>query len=403
MRAADVVEASALLRPRLVQLADAITRLRKRVWEEEWGANGVSRAPRRRVPAEVKPVASPESLRTVRLLKWLLKTAVDERIELGGRLPTDGLKKADGLPGVGQEGRLNYRTWWSDWERHSWTPFIPTPWARFSSRAGVVEATEFAAYVPDDGLLLREESSPVIYVLHGGACFPIPSQAELQALGLSAARLLMTVPADALIAATMARDGTLVKERVAPDVYVIYGGAKFRIPDPAEFGALGFDWGRVRPLPVGAAASIPSTARDGTLVKERVAPEIYVIYGGAKFLIPSLAEFGALGFNSERVRVLPVGAAASISNTPRDGTLLTERVYIDTRVVPTTGAPFPRAPREGIHVQANVGAGIFAIVGGQKCLLSGRPEDFGYSSREVRVVPSGALRAFPPGPPLVVS
>ena len=118
-------------------------------------------------------------------------------------------------------------------------------------------------------------------------------------------------------------DGTLLKELSKPTVYVVYGGAKFGIPSPEVFNALGFSWGNIRVVPDGALAPIPNgIPRDSTLLKELSNPTVYVVYGGAKFGIPSPEVFNALGFSWGNIRVVPDGALASVPNIPRDGTLL---------------------------------------------------------------------------------
>jgi hypothetical protein len=47
---------------------------------------------------------------------------------------------------------------------------------------------------------------------------------------------------------------SLVREQSNPAVYLIVGGTKFWITDPAEFDALGFDWGKVRTVVDGSLA-----------------------------------------------------------------------------------------------------------------------------------------------------
>lgn len=110
---------------------------------------------------------------------------------------------------------------------------------------------------------------------------------------------------------------------------------------------------------------------ENDIVKEVSNPAIYVIYGGAKFHIPSPAVFSELGFDSSKIRVVPDGVMARVSVVPRDGTVLRE----------LSSAP------------------VYVIQNGQKCWIS-TPivlERFGGWS-VVKVVPYGGLDLIPMGP-----
>jgi hypothetical protein len=74
-------------------------------------------------------------------------------------------------------------------------------------------------------------------------------------------------------------DGDLWGERSRPEVYVMYGGAKFYIPSVDEFSALGFSWSTILEVPNGELIRIPDMPQDGTLLRERSYPEVYVIRG----------------------------------------------------------------------------------------------------------------------------
>jgi hypothetical protein len=105
-------------------------------------------------------------------------------------------------------------------------------------------------------------------------------------------------------------DGTLLKEQSNPAVYVVYGGAKFHIPSEEEFLALGFAWEAIRVEPDGALVSLPNVPRDGTLLKERSTPPVYVMRGGRKSHIPNEQRFEELGFAWSDIRVVPDGVLA---------------------------------------------------------------------------------------------
>ena len=64
-------------------------------------------------------------------------------------------------------------------------------------------------------------------------------------------------------------DGTLLRETSRPEVYVIYGQARFCIPTPEEFEALGFDWEKVEVVGDGTATNLPMVSITGTLPRDR--------------------------------------------------------------------------------------------------------------------------------------
>jgi hypothetical protein len=79
----------------------------------------------------------------------------------------------------------------------------------------------------------------------------------------------------ALVTDNIPRDGTLLKERDKDGIYVVYGGAKFGIPSLQAFEDLGFDGAKVGRVPHGALAQIPDMPRDGTLLREKGNDAVY--------------------------------------------------------------------------------------------------------------------------------
>jgi hypothetical protein len=133
-------------------------------------------------------------------------------------------------------------------------------------------------------------------------------------------------------------DGTLLRSNAQPAVvYVVFGGAKFRL-DAAN--AVGFDVTRTQLEPSSVVNGLPFAPVDGTLLREANDPRVFVVYGRAKFWIPDPPTLASLGFTFARVRVVPPGALANIPLVPRRGTLLRKqgdpRVFLVTRM-PTVG------------------------------------------------------------------
>jgi hypothetical protein len=81
------------------------------------------------------------------------------------------------------------------------------------------------------------------------------------------------------------RDGTLHREEWG-GIYVIHGGAKFLIPTMEILKKL-YPGVPVAQVWDGALNALPTVPKDGTLLREE-SGEIYVIHGGAKVLIPNM-------------------------------------------------------------------------------------------------------------------
>jgi hypothetical protein len=105
-------------------------------------------------------------------------------------------------------------------------------------------------------------------------------------------------------------DGAILREASNAPVYVIYGGAKFWIPTPAVLDQYG-GWGAVQIVPDGTLAAVPAIPRDGTVLRERSSAPVYVMRRGRRCWIPTptvLEKFGGWG----AVRLVPDGSLASI-------------------------------------------------------------------------------------------
>src|SRR5207247_3772455 len=82
----------------------------------------------------------------------------------------------------------------------------------------------------------------------------------------------------------VARDGALLRESSSPSVYIVFGQAKFHVPDPPTLSRL-YDVSQLEIVWNAALDGIPTTPVDGTLLRDENGA-IYVIYGRAKFHVP---------------------------------------------------------------------------------------------------------------------
>jgi hypothetical protein len=111
-------------------------------------------------------------------------------------------------------------------------------------------------------------------------------------------------------------DGTLVREWNRPEVYVIYGGGKFHIPDPPTLFALGFDWTRVGVIPPGGLGKLLRTPIDGTLIKEQHDPSIFLVDKHQLRKVKSPAVMDARCLPWRLVRVVPDNTLAGLPHGP---------------------------------------------------------------------------------------
>jgi hypothetical protein len=106
-------------------------------------------------------------------------------------------------------------------------------------------------------------------------------------------------------------DGSVVRESSRPEVYVIFGHAKFRVPDPDTLFRLYGGWSAVQVIPDGSLSEVDDVPDDGTLLREEHDAPVWRIEGGQKRHVTSptvLARFG--GWSN--VRIVPDSALASL-------------------------------------------------------------------------------------------
>jgi hypothetical protein len=159
---------------------------------------------------------------------------------------------------------------------------------------------------------------------------------------------------------------------------VVFGGAGFPA-DSTYLQNMGLT-GAAEPF----TPALPSTPADGTLVREMYQQEIFIVFGGAKFLVPPLQTItigwiqftipGPYNYSPNDIRIIPQGGAAQLLTVPVNGTLLRE--LQDTRVF--------LADLNQLRLVTS------PAVMDARCL----------PGRHVRVVPDGSLAGLPHGPDL---
>mgnify|MGYP001412082471 CR=1 FL=1 len=173
-----------------------------------------------------------------------------------------------------------------------------------------------------------------INTAHDGSNFQGPKGNEMATMGtahpnvvgyqMMAQRLLESVRA---VTPELAPDGTLLRDPISHGIWLVHGGAKFLIPSMEVFDQLGLDHGAVRDASMRELSRFPNGApRDGTLVHDLATGRVYVVHAGAKFYISSAQQFAEFGYDWAKVRALPPGAVAALPDVPRDGALIRDRI-----------------------------------------------------------------------------
>lgn len=103
-------------------------------------------------------------------------------------------------------------------------------------------------------------------------------------------------------------DGRLYKADNAPEIYVIFGGAKFWVPDMATLGRLyGTEMIFVAPS---ALEKVPTMPRNGTLLREENRPHVWLIENGTRRHVTRGDLLDAYG-GWPAVRIVPDDAVTS--------------------------------------------------------------------------------------------
>lgn len=188
--------------------------------------------------------------------------------------------------------------WFSDTNRGPWGDAAPAP------VYPLVRLPDFT---------LMADNAGNFSLVFGGTDFAVSAN-ELSLPGVWPVAASDAIPSRAL--PPIPADFTLVRERGYPaDLYVVYGGARFRIPDLATFMSLGFNMGQVRTLPIGGLTKLKKMPINGTLVREQHSSRIYMSDKGKLRRIAKAAIEGRC-ISSRNVRVVPDKALFPLTKGP---------------------------------------------------------------------------------------
>jgi hypothetical protein len=172
--------------------------------------------------------------------------------------------------------------------------------------------------VPAEGTLLRDASTGGIHVIAGGARFHIPNPTIYKEKfcpthpTIRCDRVLWHEAIEAIT--TAPRDRTLLRDSSNGKVYVVFGGARFHVPSLPVLDDLYCPAypqpGCWRDLWHEATEALPLTPRDNTTLREQPSSAVYSFCSGNRWTIPSPAVFTANGYDWSRVGILWSGALA---------------------------------------------------------------------------------------------
>jgi hypothetical protein len=134
----------------------------------------------------------------------------------------------------------------------------------------------------EDNCIVREVSSQEMYILQGGARFKIADAVVLQQMGYTGADVQLVQNGFLDGIPLVPREGALLQEHGFPEVYVVLGGGRFWIPDPATFSEYGFQWSNVRKIPPGGIQQVPRVPQSYTRFMEATDPAQYVVVGAGR-------------------------------------------------------------------------------------------------------------------------
>ena len=221
-------------------------------------------------------------------------------------------------------------TWVAD------TSPLGLPWAPSGAQT---PAPSYPVVRLPDGTLMRNAAGTGLSVVFGGTDFPA-DPGYLGALDTTPATDRVTVAPDTrnLLGMVDVRDRrllgggvaftplpaipadfTLVREWNRPEVDVVFGGAKFQIPDPPTLITLGFDWSMVRVIPAGGLSKLLTIPIDGTLIREQHDAKVFLVDNQQLRQVKITTVMDAACFPWRHVRVVP---DTSLSALPRGPDLL---------------------------------------------------------------------------------
>jgi hypothetical protein len=129
-------------------------------------------------------------------------------------------------------------------------------------------------------------------------------------------------PVSPLCARTL-ENGCLLRENSSPDIWVIYEGVRYLVTTSDAFNYMAYNWFAVQSVPDGFLSSVPTIPPDGTILQDAASSALYLVTGGAKVQVDGDTLSG-LGKAGQPVRIIPPESARVIPWTPPERSWLKE-------------------------------------------------------------------------------
>jgi len=178
------------------------------------------------------------------------------------------------------------------------------------------EIRELRAELKKQGTLIRNPNRPEVYVItKDGKKVKIKSPKEFKEKGYRWQDIKEVTDQElsqigdfnggvpTAVALSKYPNGTLIKAKDSPNVYVIVNGKKRKIPNPATFNRWGYKWEKIKEIEQSEEDDIEEISLESELVRAEGDWKIYRIIGDKKIWIPTIEAFLNSGYraNSEKV------------------------------------------------------------------------------------------------------
>ncbi|MEX0682492.1 MAG: hypothetical protein WD904_14610 [Dehalococcoidia bacterium] len=130
---------------------------------------------------------------------------------------------------------------------------------------------------------------------------------------------------------TLAND-CLFRELYDSGVWLMQGGARFRFPSDDVLARMGYSLDNVQIVEQGFLDNVARLPVDGTLLVEENGADVYVVYGGTRYLMGA-TDYEALGLDPASLRRIPIGTMEQVGTVPPDFTQLREVSSVEQYLV----------------------------------------------------------------------
>ncbi|MEK7519949.1 MAG: hypothetical protein AAB581_01760 [Patescibacteria group bacterium] len=150
-----------------------------------------------------------------------------------------------------------------------------------------------------NGTVCRGDGSSEVYIISNGKRRHIPTARAFEELGYRWNQI--SILPQSVVDAYM--DDMLIKASNGASVYLVSGGKKRHVTDPAEFEALGLDWEDITTLSANELGYF-ATVTNITLIRASGDEKVYFVSGSERRWIPSVNVFQKRGYKWEDIVIV---------------------------------------------------------------------------------------------------